>query len=72
MAKNGNAPPERPDGDEKMETIEALAEKHQIPPWTLAGAKAAYGWGEGKELTDAEFLKKVRTWLNGPMGGGER
>lgn len=50
-------------------TIEDLAQKHRVPGWAIAGLKAAYNWGQGKTLTEAQFLKQRDDWLKRPMGG---
>lgn len=64
MAKDAkNAPAE------DLAAIEDLARKHNLPGWVLAGAATAYGWGEGKRLSESEFLKAVERWLRRPMGG---
>ncbi len=48
-------------------TIEDLAQKHPTPAWVMAGLKAACGWGEGKKLTEKQFLDAKNKWLSGPM-----
>ncbi|MCC5911323.1 MAG: hypothetical protein JJT76_12880 [Clostridiaceae bacterium] len=53
----------------QLKTIEELAEGLKLPPWKLAGAKAAYKWGEGKEMTEKEFLEKVQSWCKGSIKG---
>lgn len=45
-----------------------LAEKHRVTRDVLAGAAVANGWGAGTELSDEEFLGKVRAWLGRPHG----
>ncbi len=55
------------DPAKELFTVEQLAQRTNVPGWALAGAKVAYGWGEGKEMTEAEFKKAVDKWLNGPM-----
>jgi hypothetical protein len=52
-------------------TIEELAHVHQVPDWVMAGLIVANGWGQGKELTEIEFLKAKDAWLAGPMKGGK-
>jgi hypothetical protein len=52
---------------EELLTIEELAERNRVPRWVMAGLKVAYGWGEGKQLTEKEFTEAVKTWLSGPM-----
>lgn len=59
-------------GSEKeslLEPVEALADRLRMPWWKLVGAKAAYGWADGKELTEEEFLQKVDAWCCGPLKG---
>lgn len=51
------------------EPVEVLAERLDTPAWVVAGMKAANGWGEGKQLTEAEFKRAVTAWLGRPMGG---
>jgi hypothetical protein len=48
-------------------TIEELAQKHNVPSWTLVGMKAAFGWGAGKKMSEADFMKAKDEWLSGPM-----
>ncbi|MTI82741.1 MAG: hypothetical protein FH756_02345 [Firmicutes bacterium] len=48
-------------------TIEDLAQKHPTPAWVMAGLKTAYGWGEGKKLTEKQFIEAKDKWLRGPM-----
>jgi len=52
-------------------TIEELAEKNNIPIWSLTGAKRRYGWGNNKRMSEKEFIQKIRSWENGPMHRGE-
>lgn len=55
-----------------METIEDLARHLGTPAWVLVGVKAANDWGEGKAVTEQEFLACVDRWLKSPMSGGDR
>ncbi|MCL6612628.1 MAG: hypothetical protein K6T66_13925 [Peptococcaceae bacterium] len=57
------------DSGEEMFTIEDLAERLRVPVWVMAGLKAAYGWGEGKMLTESQFVKEKDAWLARPMEG---
>lgn len=70
MAKN-NANPEAAASDnpqvQELVAVEILAARHDIPDWTMAGLKTAMSWGDGKELTDQEFIDAVNTWLSGPI-----
>lgn len=54
---------------EDLVAIEDLALAHALPAWVVAGAKAAYGWGEGKRIAESEFLRLVERWLRRPMEG---
>ena len=47
-----------------LATIEARAAELAVPAWQFAGLKRAEGWGEGKQVTAAEFaaaLERFRT-----------
>ena len=57
-----------PDATPELLPIEELARRTSTPNWVLRGAMAAYGWAEGKELTEAEFLGAVLRWMAAPMG----
>lgn len=59
------------DNGEELFTIEDLAQRLQVPGWVMAGVKVANGWGEGKMLTEAEFIKAKEAWLKRPMEGGK-
>lgn len=61
------APETEPQAAEEMQTIETLALSLAVPEWTMAGLKMAMGWGEGKEMTEAEFSAAMQDWLSGPM-----
>jgi hypothetical protein len=39
--------------------FEKHAASKQTPAWLVAGAKQAGGWGQGRELTEAEFDQAV-------------
>jgi hypothetical protein len=70
MAANGAERQTRgatPAPEPKLLSIEELARRHKLEAWELAGLKAAFRWGAGKELTEEEFLAARREWLGGPM-----
>ncbi|NHM25460.1 hypothetical protein G7K71_08625 [Desulfofundulus sp. TPOSR] len=48
-------------------TIEELAARHSVPAWTMAGLKVAMAWGQGKRVSEQEFLEALTKWLSGPM-----
>ncbi|MDI3547889.1 MAG: hypothetical protein PWR10_1541 [Halanaerobiales bacterium] len=52
---------------EPLYTIEKLARKNDIPDWILAGVKQRNRWGEGKKITEKEFLAKAKEFEKGPM-----
>jgi hypothetical protein len=52
-------------------TIEQWAAELGIPEWQLAGLKHHRGWGEGKEVTEAEFKSALSKWLNGPVNAAQ-
>lgn len=52
---------------EELFTVEELARRHGVPPWTLDGMMVAYKWGQGKRITEREFLKAKANFLSGPM-----
>lgn len=55
---------------ELLQPIETLAAAEQTPAYLVAGVKAANGWGQGKELTLAEYRQALEAFLKGPMTGG--
>jgi hypothetical protein len=48
-------------------SIEDLAKKCNVPAWIVNGLKAKHHWETGKQIAEAEFLKKKEAWLKGPM-----
>lgn len=71
MGKNTVAAPESEDqAVVAIETIESLAYRLAIPDWTMVGMMAAYGWGQGKEMPEADFKAAMEFWLSGPMHRG--
>lgn len=53
------------------ETLEKLREKNCTPYAVYAGVKAANGWCEGRNLTDAEYKAAVAAFEAAPMDGRE-
>lgn len=51
------------------QTLEQWAKAKKTPPWAIAGAKVANGWGIGQVLTEAEFDAGLKTWSDTPLGG---
>jgi len=49
--------------DAELYPIEELCAKLGYPRWALAGAKAAYAWGEGKRLTERDFRQAMDRFL---------
>ena len=50
-----------------LSTIEELREKYNISLSVFAGVKNYKGWGEGKRITENEFLKAVKGFTQGPI-----
>lgn len=70
MAKSkDDAEKKKPDAGTEPELVpvEELAARNAVPAWMLKGLMAANGWGQGKQVTEAEFLKARDKWLKGPM-----
>lgn len=47
--------------------VEELAARLNVPAWAFNGMMVRYGWGKGKELTEHEFVKAKKAFLEGPM-----
>lgn len=50
--------------------VAALAEKHSLPSWELAGLMKAAGWAPGKQVTDTAFQNALSKFRKRPQGGG--
>lgn len=52
---------------ERLETVEALAERLRLPAWQTAGLRMRMRWAAGKQVTETVFRAALKAWLNGPM-----
>lgn len=57
-----NTPPE-------LFSIEELKEKDKTPDRVFEGMKAAENWTTGKAVTQEEYEKALKGFLESPMGG---
>ena len=57
--------------EEKMYTIEQLAEQLNTPIAVLSGVKALRNWANGKEVSEREYRQAVKDFLEDPIGGKE-
>jgi len=71
MAKEKGAPAQGKSKNLQPVPVEELFKCFSVPVWMQAGMMAAYGWGQGKQLTEDEFVKAKSKWLSGPMKGGK-
>ena len=53
----------------KLESIEALADRHRVPAWQGAALTRLTGWASGKQVTDKEY-KDALAKLKGRRIGG--
>lgn len=51
-------------------TVEAQAQKHDIPAPVFAAVMQAQGWASGKAVSEKEFLGAVKDFLGAPMNKG--
>jgi len=70
MADKEKAPARKPEPE--LHTIEELARQVGTPPWILAGAKVHYGWGAGKQMSEAEYRRAIDRFRRSPIGGEVR
>jgi hypothetical protein len=54
--------------DAPRETVEAWRDRHALPAWLWAGARAEGGWPQGLLLTEAEFLATVHAAAHKKVG----
>lgn len=50
-------------------SIEELKRRNQTPDRAFAGMKAAENWKTGKSVTQADYEKALKGFLESPMGG---
>lgn len=70
MAKEKSTPAGKAEVKNSM-PVEEWFKRFNVPGWVQAGMMAAYGWGQGKQLTENDFVKAKSKWLSGPMKGGK-
>jgi hypothetical protein len=62
LKKQENTVPEK-----SISAIEELRVKHKINLSVFAGVKALKSWGEGKQVTEKEFLEAIKNFLQRPI-----
>lgn len=53
-----------------LESLHILADRHRVPTWQAAALAQFMGWAEGKQVTNADYIKALENLKSRRIGGG--